>query len=170
MRMIMFIVGVVLPMLGNSQVRNNSSSVDSSMRFVYIEEVYLGSMITSAYDANSIYQNKRYTHINECYLSSGLSNLKVQTVEVIGKNFASIVGKLREKKVYLSICFLPRYDGTIADVWFVWKGTCRLLTEDEMERLTLELKRLRVSFDGRGIYDTPYCQILSFGIFPKDLE
>lgn len=103
--MMMLIVWAILPMLGSSQGKYTSNSVDSLTQFVYVGELYLGSMITSAYDVNSIYYNKKYTHINECSLTSGLSNLKVQTVEIFTKNFPSIATKLHERNTYVVIHF-----------------------------------------------------------------
>ena len=58
----------------------------------------------------------------------------------------------------------------IADVWIRWAGKQRIFSTEELDKLFLKLKTIKINFNDLSATDTSYCQYLSFGILKKDWE
>lgn len=172
MKQTIFAIYILLCSLISSAQFKVTSVDSSSKRYIYevSHEKLENKYYTVAYMHNSVYYNRKITHVNECELEGGLLRIKKEIVEVLKKRVPYLAEKALKVDFKMSIFLLPRYDGRIEEIWFFWNGTDRFFKEDEMDLLINDLQKIRVVFRGSRYYDTPYCQTLNFGISPEDWE
>lgn len=138
--------------------------------FIYQTKSYSDSSFsTSVYSKNSKFlriQTSGYNNcIHECHLKGKLPQIKKEVIQILKSNIPHL------KPFRFVVSFLPRYNGTMTDVWFSWEGKQHFLNEKELAELTKYLLSISTVFESEtNIKDTDYCQSLSFVINWKDWD
>ena len=151
---------------------NRTIGIASSANYVFTVDYdsLKSTYHTTAYMSNSIFYHKQISNMKSCDLYGKLPAIKQQIVEILISCLKQKVSNALQSNYRMTVFFLPKHNGEIADVWIRWAGKQRIFSTEELDKLFLKLKTIKINFNDLSATDTSYCQYLSFGILKKDWE